>query len=421
MSDNARNLHTGHRARMREKFILYGRDVFHTHELLEMLLFHAVPQRNTNDTAKLLIDRFGGLDAVFTAGADELSLVKGVGPRVSEMLSAVGRLSLSEICAADISDLHAGTTAGKLFSGVFENKDACAAIILLGNKMNLIGQRSFYAKDFSHGCGTGPFVDAVIECRASAAVVAYRPSGFSGLEFENLLFGLPSALSGVGALLLECYRMTEGGFEIMQNGPDVKIRAGDVACADDKTRLAALLSPISDKASLLADRLINSFQNLIALSEGEIEKINEITGDLTTSVYIKLAFALASRRITDKLQVGKAYSDSEICEYFKALLFGLTDECVYMLSLDGRGRVLSSDRVGEGSVNASGVRERRILEIVKRRSARGVIVAHNHPGGVAEPSDGDRSAALALSELVYLSGARLLSQYIVAGGNAVKL
>ena len=159
-----------------------------------MLLFHAVPQRNTNDTAKLLIDRFGGLDAVFTAGADELSLVKGVGPRVSEMLSAVGRLSLSGISAAANSDTHAFTTAGMLFSDIFKDNGACAAIILLGNKMNLIGQRSFFAKDFSHGCGTGPFVDAVIECRASAAVVAYRPSAFSGFEFEKLLCGLPGSL-----------------------------------------------------------------------------------------------------------------------------------------------------------------------------------------------------------------------------------
>ena len=65
--------HSGHRGRLREKYIEHGIDALAEHEVLEMLLFNAVPYRNTNDIAKNLIDRFGSLAAVFDASMDMLT------------------------------------------------------------------------------------------------------------------------------------------------------------------------------------------------------------------------------------------------------------------------------------------------------------------------------------------------------------
>ena len=59
--------HSGHRARLRKKFEDFGIEALAPHEVLEMLLFNAVPQRNTNDIAKSLLDRFGSLSSVFDA------------------------------------------------------------------------------------------------------------------------------------------------------------------------------------------------------------------------------------------------------------------------------------------------------------------------------------------------------------------
>lgn len=64
--------HSGHRARMREKYLKSGLDVFAPHEILELLLFYAVPYKNTNDIAKNLISRFGSLDGVLDAPVDSL-------------------------------------------------------------------------------------------------------------------------------------------------------------------------------------------------------------------------------------------------------------------------------------------------------------------------------------------------------------
>ena len=58
MQEKKENLHAGHRERMREKFRTYGRAVMHSHELLEMLLFHVVTYKNTNPIAKRLMLRF---------------------------------------------------------------------------------------------------------------------------------------------------------------------------------------------------------------------------------------------------------------------------------------------------------------------------------------------------------------------------
>ena len=64
--------HSGHRNRLREKYIEHGVEALAPHEVIEMLLFNAIPYRNTNDIAKNLLDRFGSLSAVMDASIEML-------------------------------------------------------------------------------------------------------------------------------------------------------------------------------------------------------------------------------------------------------------------------------------------------------------------------------------------------------------
>lgn len=64
--------HSGHRSRMRKKLVEKGLEFFEPHEVLEILLYYAIPQRNTNGIAKNLIDRFGSLASVLDAPEEEL-------------------------------------------------------------------------------------------------------------------------------------------------------------------------------------------------------------------------------------------------------------------------------------------------------------------------------------------------------------
>ena len=72
-------LHDGHRERKRVQFRQHGLDGFADHEVLELLLYYAIPRRDTNETAHRLLQKFGTLQNVFNAPAEELSRVEGMG------------------------------------------------------------------------------------------------------------------------------------------------------------------------------------------------------------------------------------------------------------------------------------------------------------------------------------------------------
>lgn len=91
----------GHRDRLRGRFLESGPGALADYEMLELLLFQAIPRRDTKPVAKALIDRFGSYAAVLRADVDALQRVKGIGPSGAVMLRAVAdaaeRLARQEI------------------------------------------------------------------------------------------------------------------------------------------------------------------------------------------------------------------------------------------------------------------------------------------------------------------------------------
>lgn len=79
-------LHSGHRERVKERFLRDGLDGFEEHNVLELMLFYAIPQRDTNELAHRLIRTFGCLDAVLDASVDELCQVSGIGRNTATLL-----------------------------------------------------------------------------------------------------------------------------------------------------------------------------------------------------------------------------------------------------------------------------------------------------------------------------------------------
>ena len=79
--------HAGHRQRMRERFLCGGLDGFADHEVLELMLFYAIPQRNVNPLAHRLLERFGTLHAVLEAPVADLMKVEGVGQHAALLLN----------------------------------------------------------------------------------------------------------------------------------------------------------------------------------------------------------------------------------------------------------------------------------------------------------------------------------------------
>ena len=85
-----KGLHADHRERMRVRFRKNGIFAFEDHEILEVLLFSAIPRRNTNDIAHALLNRFGSIADVLSADKRELCEVSGIGELSAEYLIYLG-------------------------------------------------------------------------------------------------------------------------------------------------------------------------------------------------------------------------------------------------------------------------------------------------------------------------------------------
>lgn len=93
-------MHKNHRDRLKKRFAEEGLSNFPDHNKLELLLFYAIPRKDTNETAHLLLEQFGSLAAVFEAPLEELKKVEGVGESAALLLKMVPAFS-----SAYLSDL----------------------------------------------------------------------------------------------------------------------------------------------------------------------------------------------------------------------------------------------------------------------------------------------------------------------------
>ena len=125
-------LHEGHRERKKDQFRLHGLDAFAEHEALELLLYYAIPRRDTNPIAHALLDRFGSLEKVLAAPIEELEKVPGVGPSAALLIKLVPQItSKARRCAAanekvldtteriEAAELTGGVEIGHHFGGFY--------------------------------------------------------------------------------------------------------------------------------------------------------------------------------------------------------------------------------------------------------------------------------------------------------------
>ena len=83
------SVHTGHRQRLKERFLKEGLDHFDEHQVLELLLFYCIPRVDTNPIAHALLHRFGSLAQVLEAPVGELEKMPGIGHNAAVFLSLI--------------------------------------------------------------------------------------------------------------------------------------------------------------------------------------------------------------------------------------------------------------------------------------------------------------------------------------------
>lgn len=177
-----------------------------------------------------------------------------------------------------------------------------------------------------------------------------------------------------------------------------------------------------EKSRECVERLLaryGSFYTVFSVSEEEICHIGGV--NMNTALLIKLMAYVNSRRVLDKFEFGVRHSRIELEEYLKSLFLGVSVETVYVLLLDDSDRVIATEHINDGTVNASDVVPRKILEYARRRDSRKIILVHNHPRGNATPSKDDIMTTGRLFELFSSVGVRLCMHYIVADGEIEKI
>lgn len=207
--DKKKDAHSGHRDRMREKYINKGIDIFDPHEILEILLFYAIPRKNTNDIAHKLIDACGSFSAVFDASIDTL-MQCGLSFSAAALLHMIPELSgiyQSDKFSSEakiVTDETIGERVMQIFGG---RTEACIHAFFLDAK-----GREKYSGIISKGdvSDTSAFIKDVVSiaasCEAIAVIISHNHVGgeaFPSKGDVRATEDLSIALSTIGVRLAD--------------------------------------------------------------------------------------------------------------------------------------------------------------------------------------------------------------------------
>lgn len=180
--------------------------------------------------------------------------------------------------------------------------------------------------------------------------------------------------------------------------------------------------PVRD-TNPLAHGLLDKFGSLAAVLDAPMEKLTQVDGIKEhTATLIKLSKAIGRCYEVSKLGEMRILPTIEACgDYLIAFFKDRKNETVFLLSLDAKLKVLECREVGEGSINYASVPVRRVVEMALAAGASSVVLAHNHPSGIALPSGDDiqttRRVAAALSAVEI----KLVDHIVVADDDYVSL
>ena len=198
--EQKKNIHAGHRNRMKETFLDAGLKSFSEVEKLEFLLFFAIPQKDTNPISHALLDEFGSLEHVLAAPIQSLSKVKGVGEHAALMIKMIYEL-LEGYGNKKEKIVLSGSSSAKVFAqrlllGKKEENFACICV----NAKNEICSHKILAKGTNHTVAASirSITNYCISASADRIIVVHNhPEGDTTPSDQDLSF--------TRALVCSCY------------------------------------------------------------------------------------------------------------------------------------------------------------------------------------------------------------------------
>lgn len=141
----------------------------------------------------------------------------------------------------------------------------------------------------------------------------------------------------------------------------------------------------------IAHALLDHFGSLSQVLEAPVDELCKVDGiGENTAVFLRLITQVGRCYLTDRVSKAKVFPTLEDCaKYLQALFFGRNVETVFLLCLDSKCKMLCCKKISEGDVNSANLSVRKVVETALNTNASSVILAHNHPGGLAIPSNED--------------------------------
>ncbi len=203
-------IHGGHRARMKHRYLEQGLDGFNDHEALELLLYYAIPRADVNPLAHRLMDRFGSLHGVLDAEVPELTEVEGMGENAALLLRMIRDMNRRYLMDAREKrpKLTDAESASRLFIPCFYGiQEERVYGAFLDDELRLLRCRLL----FEGGINSAPInvrklVETAIRERATGVILAHNHPASTAIpshEDREVTLQIRSALEAVQIRLLD--------------------------------------------------------------------------------------------------------------------------------------------------------------------------------------------------------------------------
>jgi DNA repair protein RadC len=207
--------------------------------------------------------------------------------------------------------------------------------------------------------------------------------------------------------------------------PWEKLLARGPAMLSDAELLAIFLrTGVPGRSALdLARHLLVEFGGLRSLLEAERTRFCAVPG-LGDAKYAQLAavLELARRHLEASLTRGDALTSPELTRRYLVSRLRHRDREVFLgLFFDNRHRILACEELAHGTLDGATVPPREVVRRALALNAAALIVAHNHPSGIAEPSTADAAVTLRLRDALALIEVRLLDHFVIGDAEPVSL
>jgi len=183
-----------------------------------------------------------------------------------------------------------------------------------------------------------------------------------------------------------------------------------------------LRSGIRGKSAVdLGRELIARFRGLAGLLGADVPELRRVKGlGAAKTAQLAAVLELARRALREELQAGSALTTpGAVRDYLRLALGGRAHEVFVCVHLDAQHRVIRAEELFRGTLTQTSVYPREVVKSALRANAAAVIFAHNHPSGVAQPSQADELLTRQLREALALVDVRVLDHFVIAGNQAL--